>query len=203
MPLTAQSGAVGPLRWAWRPHVHGNSAEPAVRAWLAGPLDAPAQALPIARDRHGRPRLGAPFAGGDLGWSHSGDGLLMAYGAGVAGQPIELGVDLERPRPRPRAHDLARRFFTPAEADWLQAMPVDARDLAFVRLWCLKEAVLKAHGRGLAFGLHRLAFGERDGSLALVDCDAALGVATDWSVHELVPRLGYRAALAWRARPGR
>lgn len=203
MPLIAESGVAGPLRWTWRPHAHGSAAEPGVRAWLAGLLETAANALPILRDQHGRPRLGAPFANHDLGWSHSGEGLLMAFGAGVTDTPIELGVDLERLRPRPRAQDLARRFFTPAEADWLQVLPADTRDLAFTRLWCAKEAVLKAHGRGLAFGLHRLAFGERNGMLVLVDCDAALGAATDWTVHELVPHPGYRAVLAWRTRPCR
>jgi 4'-phosphopantetheinyl transferase len=64
-------------------------------------------------------------------------------------------------------------------------------------LWCAKEAVLKAHGRGLAFGLHRLAFAERDGALALVRADSALGDAADWQLREFVPHPGYRAALAW------
>ena len=56
--------------------------------------------------------------------------------------------------------------------------------------------MLKAHGRGLAFGLDRLRFDEVDGSLQLIACDAALGSATHWQLRELVPQAGYRAALA-------
>ena len=58
--------------------------------------------------------------------------------------------------------------------------------------------VLKAHGRGLAFGLDRLAFAERDGRLALVAADAGLGDVARWRLREFVPHAGYRAALAWR-----
>src|SRR3546814_6516543 len=63
------------------------------------------------------------------------------------------GADLELLRPRPRALALAERFFVRSETGALLALPAEAREAAFVRLWCAKEAVLKAHGRGLAFGL--------------------------------------------------
>src|SRR3546814_11324671 len=62
------------------------------------------------------------------------------------------GADLELLRPRPRALALAERFFVRSETGALLALPAEAREAAFVRLWCAKEAVLKAHGRGLAFG---------------------------------------------------
>ncbi len=162
--------------------------------WLAEELHTSPGALPLRRDGFGRPRLEAPYALHDVGWSHSGDGLLIALGEGIV-----LGIDLELSKPRPRALDLARRYFPATEAAWLATLPDPAREAAFLRLWCAREAVLKAHGRGLAFGLDRAVFGERSGRLALLACDTALGVAADWSLHEFVPRPGYRAALAWRA----
>ena len=76
-------------------------------------------------------------------------------------------------------------------------------EIGFLRLWCAKEAVLKAHGRGLAFGLDKLTFAEREGALLLVGCERLLGQPEDWTVREFVPDPGYRAAIAWRARPGR
>ena len=120
-----------------------------------------ADALPLARDDRGRPRLGGRLAGWDCSWSHSGDGLLIALGEGV-----QVGVDCERLRPRPRALELAQRFFTAPEHDWLAAPSAAVRDRAFLRLWCAKEAVLKAHGHGLSFGLDRLRFGEDNAALA-------------------------------------
>lgn len=203
--------------WHWQPWAGDARARPdgaweAAHAWLASLPDAPSAALPLHRDAHGRPRFadatGDATAAADAGWSHSGDGLLVAFGRGVV-----LGVDMEFERPRPKALEIARRHFAPVEIDWLESQPADPvapppigaahalapRDLAFLRLWCAKESVLKAHGRGLAFGLHRLAFAERGGALVLVDADPALGDPAAWSLHEFVPHPGYRAALAWRA----
>ena len=181
------------LRWTWRDHVPGAPAETKARAWLGPLLGLEPDALPLRRDPHGRPRLEPPATGCDAGWSHSGEGLVIAFGRGLV-----LGIDLERMRPRPRALALARRFFAPSEADWLEGIAEPAREQSFLRLWCAKEALLKAHGRGLSFGLAKLAFAERGGALVLVECDPALGVPGDWKLHEWSPRPGYRAALAWR-----
>jgi 4'-phosphopantetheinyl transferase len=183
------------VRHAWLAHQHGTPSEPIVRQWLGTQLGCAPDDVPLVRDVLGRPRLGAMQSRYDVNWSHSGDGLLIALGDGVA-----IGADLEQLRPRPRALDIARRFLAGSEADWLAGLPEAERLLAFTRLWCAKEAVLKAHGRGLAFGLDKLAFAEAGGVLALVDCDRALGVPQDWSLCELEPHPGYRAALAWRSR---
>jgi 4'-phosphopantetheinyl transferase len=192
-------------RWHWQPWDGADRARPgaawsAAHAWLASLPGIPPAALPMQRDAHGRPRFPAG-TGADAGWSHSGDGLLVAFARDAL-----LGVDMEYERPRPKALEIARRYFATAEVAWLASHPAASgsadslapRDLAFLRLWCAKEAVLKAHGRGLAFGLHRLAFAERDGALVLVEADAALGDPASWTLHEFAPHPGYRAALAWR-----
>ncbi|HVI24914.1 MAG TPA: 4'-phosphopantetheinyl transferase superfamily protein [Xanthomonadaceae bacterium] len=178
------------LDCACLPRASGVSAQAQLQPWLAARLGEVA----LARDARGRPRLAQGDA--DVNWSHSGALLLVALAR--AGR---VGVDVERQRPRPRALALARRFFAPAEADWLQALPAAAREGAFVRLWCAKEALLKAHGHGLSFGLHKAVFGERDGVLRLLECDALLGAPDCWFLREWAPAAGYRAALAWR-RPG-
>ena len=183
----------GPIQVASLPYLPGQRGEPQVRDTLARWLGEPGPP-PLARDPSGRPRLLAPHQDHDTGWSHSGEQLLLALGRGVT-----LGVDLERLRPRPRALELADRFFAPGEAGRLQALAPERRELAFLRLWCAKEAVLKAHGEGIAFGLEKLRFAERDGRLHLAGCAPALSAPADWTLHEWVPEPGYRAALAWRA----
>lgn len=195
-------------RWHWQPWEAGDRARPdgawaAAHAWLALQPDLPAGALPLHRDAHGRPRF-ADGAGADAGWSHSGDGLLLAFARAAV-----LGVDMEYERTRPKALEIALRYFVPAEAAWLEAQSAEAdaadggiapRDLAFVRLWCAKEAVLKAHGQGISFGLHRFHV-RLDGDRAwLAACDPALGHADDWHLHEWAPHADYRAALAWHPR---
>lgn len=196
MSLSAGQFTLGTVRCAWQPHHHGTPAEPLVRAWLAQSLDAEAAAFVFARSARGRPSLAAPHAGIDVNWSHSGDGLLLAFGAGV-----QVGVDLEILRPRPRALELARRFFTAREADALARLPDSAREHAFVRLWCAKEALLKAHGHGLSFGLEKLEFELRDDTWRLLACDPALGTPAAWTLHAFAPGPGYLATIAWRALP--
>lgn len=182
------------LRWSWHPHAHGTPTDPVAQEWLAAALGVAPGALKLGREPRGRPFLAPPHGDYDCSWSHSGEGLLIALGHGV-----QLGVDCERVRPRPRALDLARRFFTQPESEWLTGFaPGMARDHAFLRLWCAKEAVLKAHGHGLSFGLEKLRFAEAGQALVLVECDAGLGAAQDWSLHEFEPAAGYVAALAWR-----
>lgn len=150
----------------------------------------------MSRDAHGRPHLDGVHHHADVNWSHSGDWLIVA-----AAEQARVGIDIEWLRPRPKALALAERFFTAEEARALQTLVADpaALTLAFTRLWCAKEAVLKAHGRGLSYGLHLLRFElDKDGPPRLVACDPGLGVAQDWQLRAWAPVPGYLATLAWR-----
>jgi 4'-phosphopantetheinyl transferase len=145
----------------------------------------------------GRPALaGPPPAPLKFNWSHSGSHALIAVARGI--QP---GIDLEHLKRRPRALALARRYFAPEEWQQLAALPESDVEAAFLRLWTAKEALLKAHGSGLSFGLHRV-------SLRLVEDQAQLtsfeGEQTaDWQLHRLAIVDGYTAALGWRGPPMR
>jgi 4'-phosphopantetheinyl transferase len=160
-------------------------------AAYAGP-DAPA----VARGEHGKPHFPAPF--GELGfnWSHSGDRALFAIGRGSAG--FELGIDIERVRPRPRALELAARFFAPDETAMLAALPEERQLHGFLRLWTAKEAVLKANGGGLSYGLHRVSFALGDASVAPVAFDGEIAPASAWRVGVLDVGSDCVAAVAWR-----
>ena len=194
MPDAGQT-TIGPVRLGWMPHRHGTPAEPLVRDWLAARLRVDAGTLRFTRAAHGRPHLLPPHAATDASWSHSGDGLLVAQALRPG---VRVGVDLELLRPRPRALEIARRYFTATEAAALASVPGDQREAAFVALWCAKEAVLKADGRGLAFGLHRLGFARDGDAWRLVVSDPALGPVGAWQVRAFAPRLGYLASVAWR-----
>ena len=67
-------------------------------------------------------------------------------------------------------------------------------------IWPELEAVLKAHGQGISFGLHRFHVVLDDGTPRLDTCDAGLGRPDNWRLHEWAPRPDYRAALAWHPR---
>ena len=183
-------------RHAALPLPHRAAAEPLARDWVAAQWNVHADALPLRRDARGRPRLGVPMQDFDAGWSHCGDWLLVACGEG-----LRLGCDLERLRPRPNARALVRCFFHPREGDWLDSLPEDETAMAFLRLWCAKEAVLKAHGHGLSFGLHRLRFAQTGAGLVLAECDPRLGRPGDWRLHEFTPMPEHHAAIAWHPLP--
>jgi len=183
----------GPIRCAWCEYRHGESTQALVLPWLARKLGQAPETLGIRRDPRGRPHLTGSVHDADVNWSHSGQALLVALGRGV-----RLGVDIEFQRPRSTALALAERFFAPTETMQLRALPEAAREAAFTRLWCAKEALLKAHGHGISYGLNRPVFALDGDDWRLIHCDGELGQVEDWTVHPFTPRSGYLAALAWR-----
>ena len=118
-----------------------------LRQRLAATLNCSPAGLRFRLGSHGRPELEhGEFC---FNLSHSGDWLALALG------PCPLGVDIEVTRPTRQLLAIAKRFFTAREYHALASLPNDAQESAFLELWCLKEALLKAHGGGLQAGLAR------------------------------------------------
>ena len=115
-----------------------------VRVVLADRLGVPPAALAISTTGRGKPVLTAPL---HFNVSHSGDLILLAVSADHA-----VGVDVERRREVERVQALVDRWLTPAERE--QVLRIAASGLtvseAFLRVWSLKEARLKALGVGIA-----------------------------------------------------
>ena len=154
-------------------------------------LDDPPQ---IARTERGKP-FAPSLPDIDFNLSHAKDHVLIAF---ARGQP--LGIDIERIDRRIEIEDLARRYFSAAEADSLERMPAASRHAVFLRLWTCKEAVLKALGEGIAFGLDRVSFGlDAYGfptGVSTLDPDA--GTPDSWRLALLEPAPGFLGALAWQ-----
>lgn len=151
----------------------------------------------IARTGRGKPYAPA-LAGIDFNLSHARDHALIAI---ARGQP--LGVDLERADRKLEPHDLSHRFFSRREADALDRLHEALRKRAFIRLWTCKEAVLKALGAGISFGLDRIAF-DLDPTgrpSAIADAAPEAGTLADWRVWLLEPATGFLGALAWHGAP--
>lgn len=102
------------------------------------------------RGQNGKPLCGLPL---HFNCSHSGDYVACAVST------HEIGVDLERVRP---VRTRLLRTLTPEEAAWLRAQP--DRDLAFFRLWTMKESWLKCHG-GTLLDYRRCNFADAGGAL--------------------------------------
>ncbi len=112
----------------------------------------PARALRLVAGPYGKPML-ADGGGHALRFSLSATRGLAVV-ALAAGR--DVGVDVEGLRPLPDALTLARTAFTSREAAALDRLPDSDRATAFLRAWTRKEAVVKAIGAGLSFGLDRV-----------------------------------------------
>lgn len=164
----------------------------AVRALLGAYLGRALAASDFVRGARGKPRLvdGAL----EFNLAHSGGDLLLGLS-----RATPLGVDLELPRRRRPVAELAARYFDPRETQALAALADDAaQQAAFLRLWALKEAVLKVDGGGIGSGLERAVFGLDATGLPTGPLAIQLPlVADDWYVRRLEWPDGACGALAW------
>lgn len=164
-----------------------------LRETLAAYLGIGMDDVRIERNAAGKPYLLDPALQFNL--SHSGGTLLIGLSRT---QP--LGVDIEGgARARPYL-EIARRYFTADEAAALAALPEEALRSRFLELWSAKEAVLKAIGRGIAFGLDRVGFAldAAGATRQLVHLAEEAGAPLQWQVVRLAPQAGLTGAVAWR-----
>jgi 4'-phosphopantetheinyl transferase len=100
-------------------------------------------------------KAGKPYVAGlttpfGFSVSHSGAWVLVA-----AARTPDVGVDVERHRADLDAMDLAAHVFSRWEQAVLQRQPPELRERLFFDIWARKEAVIKADGAGVGFGLDR------------------------------------------------
>ncbi len=145
---------------------------------------------------HGRPAFSDPSLP-EFSISHSGDWLWLAIGE------TSLGLDVEQHRPRRNLGKLMDHVLSPLELAWVSSQDDELR--AFYRLWTLREAVLKASGRGLA-GLsqlqlfpdeHRIQTNEVGAGQVLVTESGECSVA----LYLSLPTESNRALVSWCWKP--
>lgn len=180
----------------WSCHYRHGAGRGRLRSLLAAYLGLPVECVTLAEEEHGRPVLIGEAAGRlHFNWSHSGDRALIALARSV--QP---GIDLEQEGRRRRDElTLAKRFFASQEAAALAALPEADRPRAFLQLWTAKEALLKAHGRGLAFGLDRVVLAIESGAPRLAFFDGER--LASWQLQALPIEAPWIAAVAWHGAP--
>ncbi len=148
------------------------AARASLRLILGQYLDLAPACLEFAHSASGKPYLRGTTLRFNI--SHSADMALVAVADGR-----EVGVDVERVRPRPDMQRIAERVFSAREIAELQAAPAEAQTEVFFRLWTQTEARLKASGEGLG--------------------DARHMVHDHWSVCAVNPEVGYVGAVAVEA----
>lgn len=166
-------------------------ARAALRRILARYVDATPETLPFQVGEWGKPSLcGSNGESLRFNLSHSGGLALLAVAWGR-----EVGVDVERIRPTVELLDLATRFFSPSEVAALRAVDDARRERAFFACWSRKEALIKADGRGLSFGLDTFEVSlHPDHPAELLSVRGVPG-GDRWMLREIPVDEGYAAAL--------
>ena len=159
----------------------------------------PAAAWRFVADRHGKPRayLGARPAAVSFNLSHT-DGLAGV--AAIAQPEWALGFDLEKLAREVRLA-VADRYFSAHEIRWLEGLAEPLRRAGFLRLWTLKEAFIKATGKGLTQDLASFWFDPSppDTSQPRIHFAPVLAERPgDWWFEQRILDAGFVAALGLR-----
>src|SRR5688500_1167709 len=148
-----------------------------MRGLLAGFTGAAANSLRFCYGTSGKPSLAGH--GIEFNISHSAEVGLFAFAPDRA-----VGIDVENVRPVRRLLDVAQRFLSEDDVRALASKRPEERDATFLKSWVVREARLKAEGKGIWSGpestnglTHRL-FSPRPGYIAAV---AAAG--PDWRLY--------------------
>ena len=121
-----------------------------IRTMLSAHALCPAEGWCLERDKYGKPRLTAGSGFPDLRFniSHSSGAVIAAMSLGR-----DIGVDVESKKLQIDHLELARAYFAAAEIELIEALPEARQRDAFFALWTLKEAYVKAQGKGLSIPL--------------------------------------------------
>jgi 4'-phosphopantetheinyl transferase len=164
-----------------------------LRQLLGGRMNVSPASVKFARGTQGKLALTGQARDSDLRFnlSHSGDLAVYALAVG-----IDVGVDVEVIRPVPDVDAIVTRWFSPREQSAYRALDQDQKPLGFLTCWTRKEAVLKALGQGLSYGLDHIDVGLTEEPETVV-CEAAnAGGGAAWFVHTFFPAKGYVGAVA-------
>lgn len=123
-----------------------------LRQTLSSFIGSEPEALTFEADFHGKPRLSAPA---DVSFSLSHTKGLVAC---AVARGRELGIDAEATDRRIDVEGVASRYFTERETGYITAGQGEKRLERFLEVWTLKEAFLKATGRGLSQPLDAISF---------------------------------------------
>lgn len=138
------------------------------------------QSIRFATGAQGKPMLTDNACPLQFNLSHSHDAITIAI---TRGQTV--GVDIEYMKARPRMADIAQHYFHPEEAQVITNALVAGDELIalqlFYKVWTLKEAFIKADGKGMAIAGDSFYFTHIDTSIPRIEfTGSGPDVAPDW-----------------------
>lgn len=170
-----------------------------LRAILGRYLSREPHTLQFSYNKYGKPALTWEPAGEALSFNMSHSHGMALY---AVARIHNIGVDIEHINQSIECEKIAGRFFSPYEVNMLRAVPKQMQQEAFFNCWTRKEAYIKARGMGLSLDLNLF-----DVSLAPEAPAAILNIREEnqdvsrWSLYDLSPGPGFKAALAVEGHP--
>ena len=143
---------------------------------------------------------GKPFLAGEehstlrFNVSHSFDAMLLALA-----HMREVGVDVEGVRNNGvvAVEEIGETVLSEPEKQALARFDGEDKRTNFLRFWTLKEAYIKADGRGVSLPLKRIDVSSPEGRVAALDeATGKWRTCPRWELRALAPVPGYVAALA-------
>ena len=162
------------------------------RLLLGAYLEIPGRDVVTVRGSGGKPQLAPPLArsGVTFNLSHADDRLVIAVA-----RETPVGIDAEHPDRDLRWQKLARRWFSRAEAEWLEARQPEVARREFLRLWTVREAMIKAMGATIAGHISRVT-PEPGNPERIRSLPEGWPDAKSWFLHELDRETGLQGWVA-------
>jgi 4'-phosphopantetheinyl transferase len=126
-----------------------------VRRMLSRVTGAAPLALEFVAGEHGRPEIVAPGPAAAFRFNLSHTHGLVACAVTRA---ADIGVDVEYVERKVELMSVANHVFSPREVEGLTSLSGGAQRERFFELWTLKEAYIKAIGKGLSAPLRSITF---------------------------------------------
>ncbi len=165
-----------------------------LREILALYLDTSPGRLSLGYGAHGKPFLAGEKHGTlRFNVSHSFDAMLLAIA-----HMREVGVDVEGVRNTGVAvEEICETVLSEPEMQALARFGGEDKRTNFLRFWTLKEAYIKADGRGVSLPLERIDVSSPEGRVAVLnEATGEWRTRPRWELRTLAPVSGYVAALA-------
>ena len=165
-----------------------------LREILALYLDASPGRLSLCYGAHGKPFLaGEEYSTLRFNVSHSFDAMLLAIA-----HMREVGVDIEGVRNNVvDIVEICETVLSEPEKQALVRFGSEDKRTNFLQFWTLKEAYIKADGRGVSAPLERIDVSSPEGRVAVLDeATGEWRTCPRWELRTLAPVPGYVAALA-------
>lgn len=126
-----------------------------VRLVLSHYLNCSPQSLEFVVNAYGKPTLKKPLSEISFNLSHSKNAVALAV---CNNDKLDLGIDIECQERNGQILSMATHFFSKSEAALLLEKPEEMQTETFFKLWTLKEAYIKAIGKGLSIDLESFSF---------------------------------------------